>query len=289
MVADARSQLAGPASAVASRRSPPAPALHGRRGAPPRHARCLYRLLDIGPVDCRRTDGRLRRDTPLSVPTPPAAEHHPPAYKQLAIPPPAPVGPIGPAHQEPPTPWCSPTPAPWGHNTSTSGHSEQHSHAARPEQAWMKWSNFGAGGADPRSPSLLDLGAATPLAHRPQPRGEPAARQEPQRVGGHRLGAGRHGSEAEARTADANGLVNASPIGTEHDLRLPLPEFAAPHLWVADVNYHPLWTPLLTTAHALVSGSCMVAACWCTKRRSPSGCSPAASRTIPTCWATSPT
>ncbi|MFJ8827017.1 shikimate dehydrogenase [Streptomyces sp. NPDC102467] len=58
-------------------------------------------------------------------------------------------------------------------------------------------------------------------------------------------------SEAAERTMNADGLVNASPVGTEHDLRLPLTESALhPRLWVADVNYHPLPTPLLATADA---------------------------------------
>ncbi len=176
-----------------------------------------------GRSTARRTDGRLDEILRSASQLASAAEHHPPAYKQLAIPPPAPVGPIGPAHQEPPTPWCSPTPAPWATTRRRQGHRSS-IHMRPPGASMDEVVQLGAGGADPRSPSLLDLGAATPLAHRPQPRASPQPRQEPQRVGGHRLGAGRHGSEAEARTADANGLVNASPIGTEHDLRLPLPE-----------------------------------------------------------------
>jgi shikimate dehydrogenase len=59
-------------------------------------------------------------------------------------------------------------------------------------------------------------------------------------------------TEAAACTAGADGLVNASPVGTEHDLRLPLPEPALhPGLWVADLNYHPLRSPLLRAAGAL--------------------------------------
>ncbi|WP_326777361.1 shikimate dehydrogenase [Streptomyces sp. NBC_01445] len=58
--------------------------------------------------------------------------------------------------------------------------------------------------------------------------------------------------EAEARTQEADGLVNASPIGTEHHPRLPLdPKALHAGLWVADVNYHPLRTPLLHAASAL--------------------------------------
>ncbi|WP_338703243.1 shikimate dehydrogenase [Streptomyces sp. Q6] len=59
-------------------------------------------------------------------------------------------------------------------------------------------------------------------------------------------------SEATRRLAHADGLVNASSVGTEHDLRLPLPEEALhPALWVADINYHPLLTPLLHAAGAV--------------------------------------
>jgi shikimate dehydrogenase len=47
------------------------------------------------------------------------------------------------------------------------------------------------------------------------------------------------------------GLVNASPVGMLPSLGTPVPDsLLHPGLWVADVVYSPLWTPLLTAAQA---------------------------------------
>jgi len=56
----------------------------------------------------------------------------------------------------------------------------------------------------------------------------------------------------KTRLADADGLVNATAIGMTHDARLPLlPELLSPGLWVADVVYRPLETPLLAYARSI--------------------------------------
>ena len=50
---------------------------------------------------------------------------------------------------------------------------------------------------------------------------------------------------------NADGLVNASPVGMERHPGLPLaPELLHHRLWVADIVYMPVHTPLLRTARA---------------------------------------
>lgn len=66
-----------------------------------------------------------------------------------------------------------------------------------------------------------------------------------------------------AAMADADGLVNATPVGMEPQTAMPLPEeLLRPQLWVADVVYRPLETELLARARACgcrtLSGSGML-------------------------------
>ena len=50
---------------------------------------------------------------------------------------------------------------------------------------------------------------------------------------------------------DADGLVNATPVGMEPQAGMPLPEeLLRPEMWVADVVYRPLETELLARARA---------------------------------------
>jgi shikimate dehydrogenase len=52
--------------------------------------------------------------------------------------------------------------------------------------------------------------------------------------------------------ATADGLINATPIGTARHPGLPLPAaLLRPDLWVADIIYCPMETELLRAAHAL--------------------------------------
>jgi quinate/shikimate dehydrogenase (NAD+) len=54
------------------------------------------------------------------------------------------------------------------------------------------------------------------------------------------------------RLAEADGLINATPIGMTPHFGMPLPaELLRPALWVADVIYRPLETELLKHARAL--------------------------------------
>ena len=51
---------------------------------------------------------------------------------------------------------------------------------------------------------------------------------------------------------DADGLVNATPVGMESQTGMPLPEeLLRPEMWVADIVYRPLETELLARARAL--------------------------------------
>jgi shikimate dehydrogenase len=63
--------------------------------------------------------------------------------------------------------------------------------------------------------------------------------------------------------ADADGLVNATPVGMEPQAGMPLPEhLLRPEMWVADVVYRPLETTLLRRARTrgcrTLSGSGML-------------------------------
>lgn len=66
-----------------------------------------------------------------------------------------------------------------------------------------------------------------------------------------------------APMAGADGLVNATPVGMEPQAGMPLPEsLLRPQMWVADIVYRPLDTPLLQRARArgcrTLSGSGML-------------------------------
>ena len=66
-----------------------------------------------------------------------------------------------------------------------------------------------------------------------------------------RIAARACGSVAEALSG-AEGLVNATPVGMLPSRDTPVPTaLLRPDLWVADVVYSPLWTPLLAAARDL--------------------------------------
>jgi shikimate dehydrogenase len=74
-----------------------------------------------------------------------------------------------------------------------------------------------------------------------------------QNLSGH-FGAGRAkaGSDLPGTIAQANGLINATPIGMDAHPGMPLPaELLRPDLWVAEIIYFPLETELLRRARAL--------------------------------------
>src|SRR3954468_4642544 len=68
------------------------------------------------------------------------------------------------------------------------------------------------------------------------------------------FGAGRIGvaQELPVALATANGLVQATPVGTREHPGMPLSDrLLRPDLWVAEIVYFPLETPLLRTARAM--------------------------------------
>ena len=68
------------------------------------------------------------------------------------------------------------------------------------------------------------------------------------------FGAGRIGVTDDLETAmpNAQGLVHATPMGTREHPGMPLSErLLRPGLWIAEIVYFPLETPLLRTARAL--------------------------------------
>ena len=67
-----------------------------------------------------------------------------------------------------------------------------------------------------------------------------------------RFGAGRAVAGEAAAVADADGLINTTPVGMAKYPGLPLPvELLRPGLWVAEIVYFPLETELLRHARAL--------------------------------------
>ncbi len=59
------------------------------------------------------------------------------------------------------------------------------------------------------------------------------------------------GDDAEAALADADGLVNATPVGMDGHPGLPVPAtLIGPRLWIADIVYFPLETELLALARS---------------------------------------
>ncbi|MFJ9174101.1 shikimate dehydrogenase [Streptomyces sp. NPDC102360] len=247
MVAEAQPQLLALVGAGIARSL--SPALH--EGEAHRHGmRCLYRLLDIGPVDHAadaRLEDVLRSASRLGFSG--LNITHP--YKQLAIPHMNRLAPSARRIGAVNTVVFTETGA-VGHNTDVHGFGAALARGL-PGAAMGEVVQLGAGGAGSAvAYALLDLGAQRLWLTDPNlERARGLAKNLNEAAGADRAQTVT-AQEADARTAGADGLVNASPVGTEHDLRLPLPKSSLhPQLWVADVNYHPLWTPLLTTAHAM--------------------------------------
>ena len=108
---------------------------------------------------------------------------------------------------------------------------------------------IGAGGAGAAvAAALLDAGVQRLMI---RDTNEGSARRLVTALEG-RFGAGRAEVVTElAFAAEADGIVNASPVGMEKLPGLPLPaELIEARHWVADVVYFPLETELLATARA---------------------------------------
>jgi shikimate dehydrogenase len=137
-----------------------------------------------------------------------------------------------------------------GHNTDWSGFAETFkrglSDAAR---HWVV--QFGAGGAGAAvAHALLTLGVGElSIVDTDRGRAERLARDLCGRFGaGHAVAC----DDAARAVSNAEGIVNASPVGMAKYPGMPLAHgLLRPDLWVADIVYFPLETELLRTARAI--------------------------------------
>jgi len=138
-----------------------------------------------------------------------------------------------------------------GHNTDWSGFRDGFV-AGLPGAALDRVVLLGAGGAGAAAAhALLSLGAgALTVLDVDAGRGNRLAQELSDRYG---TGRARGGAVAElgSHLAGADGLVHATPVGMAEHPGLPLPaELLRPELWVAEIVYRPLETPLLREARA---------------------------------------
>jgi shikimate dehydrogenase len=148
-----------------------------------------------------------------------------------------------------------------GHNTDVTGFAES-VEKGLPGVIKARVVQMGAGGAGfATAHALLDLGvgALTIFDTDPVRRASLVAKLDKD------FGTGRaiEGEDLVAALARADGLVNATPVGMINHPGMPVPVAALrPELWVADIVYFPLETPLLAAAHACgcptLNGSGMV-------------------------------
>ncbi|MEO9189734.1 MAG: shikimate dehydrogenase [Acetobacteraceae bacterium] len=137
-----------------------------------------------------------------------------------------------------------------GHNTDWLGFAESFRRGL-PDTRRDRVVQIGAGGAGAAvAHAALTLGTARLAIFDVQSaRAEGVARDLCGRFGEGRAVAGQ---ELGVALAEADGLINATPIGMANHPGLPLPaSLLRPALWVAEVVYVPLETELLRTARAL--------------------------------------
>ncbi len=137
-----------------------------------------------------------------------------------------------------------------GHNTDWWGFAESFrrelSDAARERVV-----QFGAGGAGAAvAHALLTLGAGRiGIADTDRGRADRLAEELCRRFGSGRAAAA---TDLQQAVADADGVVNTTPVGMAKHPGMALPaELLRADLWVADIVYFPLETQLLRTARAL--------------------------------------
>lgn len=134
-----------------------------------------------------------------------------------------------------------------GHNTDWAGFAEGFSRSL-PDACRERVVLLGAGGAGAAvAHALLTLGTGQlVLVDVEADRAAGLADALCARFG---VGRARASGDPEAALAGADGMVNATPIGMAKFPGLPLPAgLLSPSLWVADVVYFPLETPLLAEA-----------------------------------------
>src|SRR3954464_3473840 len=137
-----------------------------------------------------------------------------------------------------------------GHNTDWSGFAEPFRRKMN-DVVLDRVVQIGAGGAGAAvAHAALTLGVKELTIFDIDPK---RAESVAQNLSSH-FGAGRAkaGSDLPGTIAQANGLINATPIGMDAHPGMPLPaELLRPDLWVAEIIYFPLETELLRHARAL--------------------------------------
>ncbi len=136
-----------------------------------------------------------------------------------------------------------------GHNTDWSGWGRAF-RSALPDAVTDRAVVVGAGGAGLAvAYALLDQGAAHVAVHDADTeRAQAAAIRLGKRFAAERI---TPVDDVAAALADAQGLVNATPIGMHGHAGLPVaPALVDPRLWVADVVYFPLETELVALARS---------------------------------------
>jgi shikimate dehydrogenase len=137
-----------------------------------------------------------------------------------------------------------------GHNTDCSGFAENFRRGL-PDVAPGRVVQLGAGGAGAAvAQAILSLGARQlTIFDMDHARAQGLAAQAGARAPGIAVTAG---TDIAAAMHEADGLINATPMGMADHPGLPLPaEWLRPSLWVAEIVYFPLETDLLRTARAL--------------------------------------
>jgi shikimate dehydrogenase len=136
-----------------------------------------------------------------------------------------------------------------GHNTDWTGFARSFARGL-PGAPTRRIVQLGAGGAGAAvAHALLTLGAGhVAIVDERMDRATSLAAELTRRFGAERARAGSAGDLAELLT-DADGLVNATPVGMAAHPGTPVPAgLLRPDLWVADVVYRPLETELLRAA-----------------------------------------
>ncbi len=137
-----------------------------------------------------------------------------------------------------------------GHNTDWWGFAESFRRGL-PEVKRGRVVQFGAGGAGAAvAHAALTLGVAKlMIVDTDQARAEHVAANLAERFGKGRAAAPR---DLAAAVSEADGVINATPVGMAKYPGLPLPpELLRQELWVADIVYFPLETDLLGHARKL--------------------------------------
>jgi shikimate dehydrogenase len=137
-----------------------------------------------------------------------------------------------------------------GHNTDLAGYAENFRRGL-PEAKRERVVQLGAGGAGSAvAHALLQLGVGRLTIFDTEPaRAERVAADLAARFGEGRAVAG---TDLPAAMAEADGLVNTTPVGMTKLPGTPLPPaLLRPALWVSDIIYFPMETELLRAARAL--------------------------------------